>query len=269
MNPNLRHTLLRLALGLLAFAPGLGAAQVQVMVLGSYHFGNPGLDLHNTQVDDVLVPQRQAELAAVVAGLARYAPTLIAVEARADDQPGRAVSRYAAFESGQTAPTRNEIDQIAFRLARELQLAQVFGIDAAGDFPFEAVQSFANKAGRGEEFQRGVDVLGARSKAFEAEARTASIGAMLRRLNQPAAIRVDHGWYMQALSYGAGSEQPGAELLGRWLMRNAAICARLVQVSRPGDRVLVLFGAGHSHLLRQCVQDMPGWQLIEPMPYLP
>ena len=269
MSFKLRQSLLRLTLGLIALAPALCAAQVQVMVLGSYHFGNPGLDLHNAKIDDVLAPHRQRELAAVATALARYAPTLIAVEAQADKQPGRALARYAAYKSGQAAPTRNEIDQIGFRLARELQLTQVVGIDAPGDFPFEAVQNFANKAGRGEEFQRGVDALGAQSKAFEAEAKTASIGAMLRRLNQPAAIRADHGWYMQVLSYGAGSEQPGAELLGRWMMRNAAICARLVQVARPGDRVLVLYGAGHSHLLRQCVQDMPGWQLIEAVPYLP
>ena len=35
---------------------------VQIMVLGTYHFGNPGLDLVNTEADDVLLPKRQAEL---------------------------------------------------------------------------------------------------------------------------------------------------------------------------------------------------------------
>lgn len=253
----------------LALAPALCTAQVQVMVLGSYHFGNPGLDLHNARVDDVFTPRRQDEIAAVVAGLARYAPSLIAVEARADDQPGRAVAHYGDYRAGKAVPSRNEIDQIGFRLAREMQLAQVVGIDAPGDFPFEALQAYAHKAGRSAEFQRSVDALGAQTRAFEAEARTATVGALLRRLNQPAAIRAEHGWYLQNLSYGAGSEQPGAELLGRWMMRNVAICARLQQVARPGDRVLVLYGAGHNHLLRQCVQDMPGWQLIEPVPYLP
>ena len=36
---------------------------IQVMVLGTYHFGNPGLDLHNMKVESVLTPAKQAELA--------------------------------------------------------------------------------------------------------------------------------------------------------------------------------------------------------------
>ena len=53
-------------------------------------------------------------------------------------------------------------------------------------------------------------------------------------------------------------------LLAAWTARNIAICARLVQSAQPGDRVLVVYGAGHSFLLRQCVQQMPGWLLVEP-----
>ena len=42
---------------------------IQVMVLGTYHFGNPGLDLHNMKVDSVLTSARQAELADVATRL--------------------------------------------------------------------------------------------------------------------------------------------------------------------------------------------------------
>ena len=43
---------------------------IQVMILGSYHMGNPGQDLHNVKVDDVRTPAKQAELADVAARLA-------------------------------------------------------------------------------------------------------------------------------------------------------------------------------------------------------
>jgi hypothetical protein len=42
-----------------------------------------------------------------------------------------------------------------------------------------------------------------------------------------------------------------------------------VQLARPGDRIVVVYGAGHSQLLRQCVQDLPGWKLVEPNDFLP
>ena len=50
------------------------------MMLGTYHFGNPGQDLHNMKADNVLTPKKQAELADVAARLARFKPTEIAVE---------------------------------------------------------------------------------------------------------------------------------------------------------------------------------------------
>lgn len=35
---------------------------VQVMIVGVYHFANPGLDEYNMEVGSVLTPRRQAEL---------------------------------------------------------------------------------------------------------------------------------------------------------------------------------------------------------------
>jgi len=54
-----------------------------------------------------------------------------------------------------------------------------------------------------------------------------------------------------------------------WYHRNLAICASLLQAARPGDRVIVFFGAGHLPLLRQCVQETPGYELVEPQGFLP
>jgi hypothetical protein len=47
---------------------------VQVLIVGTYHFGNPGLDLHNVKTDDVRTPAKQAELVDLVARLARFNP---------------------------------------------------------------------------------------------------------------------------------------------------------------------------------------------------
>ncbi|MGN6828175.1 DUF5694 domain-containing protein [Paucibacter sp. M5-1] len=266
MSRRLRALALLAAALLLAPLPGL--AEVQVMVLGSYHFANPGLDLHNAEVDDVLSARRQAELVELIERLASFRPSMVAVEARADALPGRALPGYRRYLSGEGPPDRNEIEQIGYRLARRMGLDQVLGVDAPGEFPFAALQAFAARTGRAAELQRSVDEIGARTRAFEQRARSASVATLLREINRPEAIRADHAWYVGALGYGAGSEQPGAELLGRWQARNTAICARLRQSVRPGDRVLLLFGAGHSHLLRQCVLEQSGWTLIEAEPYL-
>jgi Family of unknown function (DUF5694) len=263
---------LRTAL-LLALLAGATASQaqapVQVMVLGTYHFGNPGQDIHNARVDDVLAPRRQAEVQAVVQALAVFAPQRIVVE-RDDASPVESgLPSYREYLAGQRQQLRNEVEQIGFRLARELGLKAVQGIDVAGEFPFAPVQAYAQQQGRGDELKASLDSIGARVGAFEVAQRTATIGQLLRRINQPAAIAEDHAWYMQALRWGQGTEQPGVRLVAAWHARNLAICARLVQQAKPGERVLVVYGAGHAHLLRRCVAEMPGWQLVEPLAYLP
>lgn len=52
-----------------------GPAPIDVMVVGTYHMDNPGLDLANMKVDDVLKPERQKELEALSAALADFRPT--------------------------------------------------------------------------------------------------------------------------------------------------------------------------------------------------
>ena len=47
------------------------------------------------------------------------------------------------------------------------------------------------------------------------------------------------------------------------------IFARLMQAARPGDRIVVVYGSGHSYWLRQLVQTTPGFRLVEANDYLP
>jgi hypothetical protein len=53
-----------------------------------------------------------------------------------------------------------------------------------------------------------------------------------------------------------------------WYRRNFLICANLMQLSQPGDRIVVFYGDGHALLLRQCVSETPGMALVEPDDYL-
>src|SRR6266550_3772050 len=79
---------------------------------------NPGHDIFNMQADDVLAPKRQAEIAQVMAVLKRFQPTKIAVER--DPGDNRLSKDYADYLAGKHELTRNEIEQLGFRLAKEL-----------------------------------------------------------------------------------------------------------------------------------------------------
>ncbi|HEY2178613.1 MAG TPA: DUF5694 domain-containing protein [Caulobacteraceae bacterium] len=249
----------------MSLAAAAASAAVKVMIVGVFHMANPGHDLHNMKADDMLSLRRQGEIAAVTAALNRFHPTVEAQEWPAEV----ATKRYAAYLAGTLAPTANESVQLGFRLARTAGLREVHGIDVDGDFPYDAVAAYAKAHGQTPVLEAANATVEAKVNAEGQILARRGVSGLLRYLNDPAAIRADQGFYRDMLRIGAGDEQPGADLLTAWYHRNFVICARLVQLARPGDRIVVFYGAGHAFLLRQCVEETPGFELVEPNDYLP
>lgn len=269
---------MRLIAGILCGVLAAGSAlagsppPVQVMVLGTWHLDNPGLDVHNVQATDVLVPARQAELASVAMSLAAFRPTIVAVE-RVTAAPGYEDDTYRGFSAEQLATQRDERVQIGYRLARLAGLSVVHGIDeqpADGEpdyFPFDKVQ--ASVRARGQEAALGELMAGAGRMVEDFGRRQAAhtMAELLLDANGPHSL-ADPTVYYDVLGFDAGEDQPAAELLGYWFMRNAKIFSKLRDVVQPGDRVVVVFGAGHKHWLEQLVRHTPGFELVEVAAYL-
>lgn len=256
----------------LAQSPPESAAPIQVMILGTYHFGNPGQDLHNMKVDSVLTPAKQAELADVATRLAKFNPTKIAVEAL-PDRPGLGTSKFDGFSAETLTKNPDERAQIAFRLALQLEQKMVYGIDEQSDtidyFPFGKVEAFAQAHGQSSALTAMQQSVERMIKEMEAAQKTKPVRSMLADLNEPARIASDHrGFYYALLSLGDEKEQAGAELNAAWYQRNAKIFAKLTQIARPGDRVIVVFGSGHAFWLRHFVETTPGFQLVAPSAFL-
>jgi len=269
----MRTTLLSgaLALGLLSLTSAVvistqaaEAKKIQVMLVGTYHFSNPGKDLNNVDAVDVLTAARQMEIENVVKQLARFEPTRVAVE-----WPKEIVDeRYAKYLAGTLETTRNEVVQFGFRLAKLRQLSRVEGLDVNGDFPFDPVMEWAKAHKREQEIERAMSAAQAEVAKVSALQRETTIGGVLRYLNSSDAIERNHAFYPAMLTMGAGAEQPGVALFVAWQKRNLEICARLLQSVRPGDRVVTFYGQGHIYLIRQCLREQPGVEVIDPQKFL-
>ena len=91
----------------------------EILVVGTYHMANPGRDIFNATADDVLSPKRQAEIAELLTVLKKFRPTKIAIESTVYDDTRK--KQYADYLAGKHTLTRNEIEQVGFRLAKELK----------------------------------------------------------------------------------------------------------------------------------------------------
>jgi hypothetical protein len=247
------------------------AEAIQVMILGTYHMAPSGRDIVNVEVESVLSDLRQSELADVAEALATFHPTVVATE-RETAAPEFVDPEFARTSPEVLAANPNERVQVAYRLATLAGVTRVHGIDEFGSddepdyFPYGELLEHAEKTGQ-------TDVL----EAMTEEARAIAADFSASQAENPIAqllIDVNTGplsspsVYYRFLRLDRGDAQPGAELNAYWFMRNAKIFSKLAQVTRPGDRVVVVYGVGHKHWLEHLVDQTPGFVRVDPVPYL-
>lgn len=243
------------------------AEPAQVMVLGTWHFDNPGRDVVQVEVPDVLEPALQAELETVVGALSRFRPTVVVVEAPRSSGP-RLDSLYRAYRAGAHRLSRNEVQQLGFRLAARAGLDGVVPADEPGEFPFGAVMEYAaanDRAMAAWIMETTAEITAETTRQH----RELSLTEHLRANNDPADLRRGHGKYVRVASVGAGDGFAGAELLADWYERNIRIFSNIQRVAAPGERVLVIFGTGHAPILRELIDYDPALRLVEPNDWLP
>jgi uncharacterized protein DUF5694 len=236
-----------------------------ILFLGVYHMANPGLDEVNTLADDVLAPKRPQEIEELTDRLARFRPTKITIEAPYRDTYWP--DRFQKYLAGQYTLGRNEIEQIAFRLAKQLKLSTVYGID---------FQMFANGLTPSEmELPGNKDSAGSsRTEAAlspeEQLLRQSTVTEYLAHLNRAAEVKKNHEGYMTSL---LPTSDPAiyqkADLVANWYKRNLRIFANINRITEPGkDRVLVIIGAGHLRLLKEFAADSPYFDLADTESFL-
>jgi hypothetical protein len=227
--------------------------RAEVLVLGVYHMANPGHDVFNVQADDVLAPKRQQEMAELAAVLKKFRPTKIAVEA--DYGTDAVPKRYAEYLAGKHDLTRNEIEQVGFRLAKELGQSDIYPVDADGDFPLQRVINYAKATGQSAKLDALMrDTWGEMTKAQGEYLKTHTVLETLLYVNSDARVAQDVGAYHLLARYGEPGDYAGPDLLAEWYRRNIRIYNNFMKlVTTPEERVLVIFGYGHLGWLRQNV----------------
>lgn len=237
------------------------ANRPEVLVLGVYHMANAGSHVVDVEADDVLASKRQAEIADVIAVLKRFQPTKIALEA--DYHDGDVIaSRYSDYLNGAQPLTRNERQQIGFRLANELGHMTVYSVDADGDFPFQRVEDYARTHGRTEEFDTLMGELRDRAEAWNEYLASHSVLEALLYMNSDGYADQSLAFDYQMAHLGEPWNWAGPDLVTDWFRRNIRIYSNVLQlIDSPNERVLVIFGAGHLGWLRHNFASDPNVRL--------
>lgn len=238
----------------------------KIMILGTYHFANPGLDVAQFETADILTDSKQQEVRQVVKSLAKFKPTKIAVERRRTKQE-QIDSLYLAYLNRNHELGRGEDEQLGFRIAAQFEHSTIYAIDHPGKFPMNNVLEYAKQHNPDfiEYFQQFIAKVETQMDSVQ---KVATVGEILRRENDPERIAWGHGFYMKTVGVGAGDSYVGADLLSAWYERNIRIFANLKTITKPGDRIIVIFGAGHAATLRDFIEADPDMKLVDTLDYI-
>lgn len=247
-----------------------------LLILGTYHMSNPGLDSYNVEADDVRSPRRQREIAELVDRLIRFRPTIVAVEAKYGSSAWP--DRYERWLTGDYELGRDETAQIGFRIVRRSGLENVWPVDYPMwmngwrndeiDWGRLEAQRSAEDSSEGQEEQE--DAAPARMTEDQRRLLESTTSEYLAWLNSPEKIDRDHVTYLRMLLPHDGiGIYSRADQVRNWYERNLRIFTNLNRLVKHGeDRIILIIGSGHLKLLRQFAADAPYFCLVDTPSYL-
>ncbi len=251
-----------------------------VMILGTYHMANPGVNTFDIEADDVTNSKRQRELRQLIEKLARFNPTKIAVEVDTNHD-AKIETLYRDYLNGTYQQNRSEFDQICLPLAKKLQHPKIYCVDWFEMNPdppeVDDVESFAkghNQSALLEKaYAMGQGLAQEPTQILTELQESGSVIDMLRFLNQEDTIRamheINHFPTLIVAQIGAGDQYIGLNSLLDWYERNLKIYVNLTRITESADeRILLIIGAGHTFLVQQFLEESGDYIVESPLKYL-
>ena len=250
----------------------------KVMTLGVFHFNFPNLDVIKTSDKnkiDVKASKYHEEIEKLVSVLKEFKPTQILVEARVEKQ-NYIDSLFKAYLEGRHSLCRNEVEQIGFRLAKELNINHFDCIDTWGKMYERLDYLMSDTSTRAKKFSKyyfhNPDAIYLNKKDHLEFTGSCGIIKNLIELNDPSHIRESLGPYLIGhFKYEeTKGDYTGADFeAGRWFDRNLRIFRNVQRfIAKDTKRILIIFGAGHMNILNYLFKCSPEFMLVSPEPYL-
>lgn len=253
--------------------------QPQVLLVGTFHFQYFNLDVVKTAADkqvNILSPEKQKEVQELVNYIARFKPTKIIIEGEPGDTTWS--NRYKRYLAGKKVLGKNEIEQLAFRLAKQFKLDTLYGADAANiyDDLFMSKDSVALRptllnifSGWGDDYIYKCDKeICRRYDSLQKYDETLNLKNTLlyyfKYLNSDKSLARNYGVYFNGDYFEQGDTRGADALAMDWYNRNLRIYRNIQKATTsPNDRILVIFGQGHVAILKQLFESDPVYKLVK------
>ncbi|WP_270180934.1 DUF5694 domain-containing protein [Alkalihalobacillus sp. CinArs1] len=224
----------------------------KVLVFGTFHMKYTK-DLYKVDTDDLETEKRQAEMTDVVDRLKRFEPTKLAFEIVKSENAGLN-QEYKDYVNGNGELRVDEVHQLGFRIASQLEHKKVYAVDwmdTVGNRALSEVYDWAKE--EQPELYEYINKTYRSHSHKSLENRT--ILELLHEMNSPEEVMKNHEMYMNIARIGKDEQYVGIDWVRWWYQRNLIIYHNLAELCEPGARTLLIIGSAHVHLVSQFLEE--------------
>ncbi|NLR66606.1 hypothetical protein HGH92_20010 [Chitinophaga varians] len=250
--------------------------QKEVLLVGVFHFNNPGADLTKLETFDVMSKKSQQELELITDHIKKFKPTKIFVEWEYNDQLGLDTLYNLYLKDTyfdyvrQKFPknafyAQNEIFQLGFRAGKKAGLPKIHAIDCPMDWRYDSLQIAIKKAGQ-TDLQATIDKqIKEFGELTSGLMKKLTLTQMLLEENKASMRNINLGFYITLLNKGGALDDfTGADVVNAWYRRNLHMYSLVQKLTEANDeRVMVIVGAGHAAVFKHFIDLDANYKVVE------
>ncbi len=250
---------------------------VEILVIGTFHFNNPGFDVAKTNTFDIMAEKPQIQLEEITSAIQKFGATKIFVEWDLKEQleldtlynkylEGSYFEYVAKRFPKRKFYTHNEIVQLAFKAAKKAKLTTLQAIDYGGTiFDYDSLMKSIDTV-RLPNYKKDDELVMVRHiKKYNDLFAKGDLLKCLYSMNESSERVKDIAWYVsQANSSDTIGTYVGAFLASEWYRRNLYMLANIQKLTaRTDKKIMVLAGSSHAAMFVELLRYDPNFKVVE------
>lgn len=237
------------------------AKRIQVMIVGTHYL--PA---------DIMRNSRQKEVNNLVGQLGRFQPDQVMVHVPyASEGEANLNADFRLFQTGMTPLNRSVEQQLGFRLAQQVGVSQLHGIDDLRPLNLAG----ALEATSSSTDQSNIDLLLRQGRGIESTKQWHSMKSSVREyllyLNQQENLQYEHSILLNGLGHLTSQDQyVGADILTDWYAYHLRMYSNLnhMLAQEHSERVVIFLPSTHVPILKELIVSDPALEWVEANSYL-
>lgn len=246
----------------------------EILLIGTFHYNNPGADVVKTKSFDILSEKSQTELEQISGSLKEYNPSKVFVEWPYNEQKELdslyhlyIENNYFTNDSLSDFYLKNEIFQLAFRVAKKNNLDKVYGIDYnETEFPYEKVMNDIESNHQIQLKDKIEKTITKFTTDFDYMIDSgASLKELTLALNTKEMKYASNDIHNNKFSVaGSIDEFNGVYLTSEWYKRNLYMWSLIQKHTSNADKkIMVLACSSHTAMLELFIKENRAWKIKE------